>query len=518
MSIFVFSLLVGYTTSGVDYALGVRSAFLRKADEHVKYILTEPPTEYYVYRYRDMGIDIKEMLSMQLFLADNYDLSGKCKISEKINEIRQHMKADKVIENSDTIDLYKDGNRIASIMLKGNREFLTAINYYDRERLLYTEHYADKLLYIDVYATCEENGKKFAKRVKTKFMNKKGVMVYECLYNIDGEELYVYPNGKSYTKYQLLEQFVKEMNFTESDIVLIDRPSYSEFVQPLFQYGSKAKIITFLHSDQYFEKGEDPAALYLNSEYYYWFKYSNKIDLMLVSTEEQKKRLKQKLMEYNCYVPRIEAILTSGLDNVKRPKRNRKKYSLLTVSRLDARKKLEWVIASVIEAHKRIPEISLDIYGGGDYRYAHIIKKMVEEHKAEEYIRFMGHCDMENIYMDYELYVTASLWETLGLSVMEAIGSGNAVVGLDVRYGNRLFVENGKNGRLIAYNHKDLYNQEKTKGVIMEMANAIVEILEDESRLREYQEHSYKIAEGFLNEKIESKWIELIDSINNKVE
>ena len=47
---------------------------------------------------------------------------------------------------------------------------------------------------------------------------------------------------------------------------------------------------------------------------------------------------------------------------------------------------------------------------------------------------------MTEIYKNYEVYVSASLLETLGLSIMEAVGSGMALIGLNVKYGNQVFI------------------------------------------------------------------------------
>jgi len=302
------------------------------------------------------------------------------------------------------------------------------------------------------------------------------------------------------------------LNLSADDIIIIDRPSFFEYVQPLFSEETRAKIVVFLHSGHYFYPGESDNALYLNFEYYYWFKYVNRISLFIVSTEEQKKDLICRFNEYECKLPRIEVIPISGL---KKPEHNKKRMenSILTVSRLALGKKIEWIIEAVVQARKRINNLTLDIYGDGNPGMIAYLAEYVRKNNAEEYIHFMGFCEMEQRYQDYELYVTASVFETLGLSVMEAVGSGNAIIGLNTRYGNRLFIEDGKNGRLIDFCPADSKNPEKVKCVINEMADAIVEIFEDREKLESYQEYSYKIAEDFLNEKIEKRWLEVLETL-----
>ena len=89
---------------------------------------------------------------------------------------------------------------------------------------------------------------------------------------------------------------------------------------------------------------------------------------------------------------------------------------------------------------------------------------------------------------------------------MEAIGSGTAVIGLDVPYGNRLFIKPEENGYLIDY---DMRNVDEEK-LIDILAEKILDIFEDEQRLERFHQKSYEIARGFLTEWIEEKWKKLL--------
>lgn len=513
MAIYVFSLLVGYASSGVDNAQGVRSAFLRKTNHTVKYIFEMVPQEYFTQQYEDLGIHRSEMLSLHLMLTGKYDLAGALNIGDKVEELKQNLRATEVIEMEDGINLKRDGLRVATLYPIRGTEYLSSVNYYETERLIASEYYADRLLFTKFYSTILKNGQYIAELTRTVFWDEQGRKCYECLHDENGEERYIFPNGKVYTKPELMEEAIKKMNLTENDIIILDRPGHFSYVQPLFQYGKEATMIAFLHSGHYFERNEEPSAVYMNNEYYYWFKYSDKIDIILVSTEEQKKELHEKLVEYGCVVPRLEVVPTSGIDKLRYPNGERKKHSLVTVSRIDPRKKLEWIVPIVIEVHKQIPDVTLDIYGRGDEKYVNEIKALVASGNAESYIQFKGHKNVAEIYQNYEMYISASMWETLGLSLMEAISAGNAIVGLDVRYGNRLFIEEGKNGSRIPFSPADIEKKSEIERMIAEMANAVVEILKDEERLRAYQAHSYEIAKDFMNDKMEQKWLELIASL-----
>ena len=58
----------------------------------------------------------------------------------------------------------------------------------------------------------------------------------------------------------------------------------------------------------------------------------------------------------------------------------------------------------------------------------------------------MGQHDLTDIYEKYTAYVAASTSEGFGLSLLEAVGSGLAMIGFDVPYGNPTFIDNKENG------------------------------------------------------------------------
>jgi len=469
MALYVFSLMVGYISSGVDTAQGIRSEFLRKSGESVYYVFFDLPGQREISMYEHMGIKKQEMMSMHMFLADNFE--------------------------------YEDNICVKS--------------YHDRERLVLQEYYGgpERVLYRDYFETVRTERKYYAKKIKTSFLDRNGCTVYDCLYGENGEETYVFPKGDTYSKQQLIGKFVQKLALSEKDTVLVDRPSYLDFVQPLFMHKNKAKTVMFFHAGHFFKAEESISSLGLSIDYYYWFRNPDKIDCILVSTEEQKKEVQECLEQFGCVVPCIEAVPAGFLNGLKYPAGERKKHSLMTVSRLVYNKRVEWVVAAAIEARKKIQDLTLDVYGNGDYDYEMQIKKLIEENEASSYIRMMGHCDMQNVYQDYEIYVSASVRESLGLSVMEAVGAGLAVIGLNVRYGNRLFVEPGKNGILVDFDAENSRNEVAVKELITKLSEAIIELCSEKTDLRLCQEYSYTVAKRFLKENVEKRWMELLEKI-----
>jgi glycosyltransferase involved in cell wall biosynthesis len=87
---------------------------------------------------------------------------------------------------------------------------------------------------------------------------------------------------------------------------------------------------------------------------------------------------------------------------------------------------------------------------------------------------------------------------------MEAIGAGLPIIGFDVRYGNRNFIENGRNGYLIGVD-----DDTDQKDKIRMLAEAAVKLF-TEADMDEFHHNSYEKAREYLTEEVGLKWKRLI--------
>ena len=180
---------------------------------------------------------------------------------------------------------------------------------------------------------------------------------------------------------------------------------------------------------------------------------------------------------------------------------------MCSVSRLASEKHVDWVVKAVIEARKKVPDLTLDIFGRGAEEKR--LSELIKEYDAADYIKLMGHHKMDELYKEYSGYISGSTSEGFGLSLMEAVGSGLPMIGLDVPYGNQTFIEDGKNGYLIPYNDEDAID---SKALIHEFADRIDRLF-NEDHVSEFSMYSYIVAEQFLTEKIEQKMKTLLEEI-----
>ena len=145
-----------------------------------------------------------------------------------------------------------------------------------------------------------------------------------------------------------------------------------------------------------------------------------------------------------------------------------------------------------------------DIYGKGGEQEN--LQDLIDTLGAGDFIQLRGHADLRDVYPQYELYVTTSQWETFGLTLMEAVGAGLALVGFDARYGNPTFIKDGENGYLVPYSEtmdEDL--------LVSQMADKILFALE--SDLESMHQVSYDLAKQYLKPEILEAWRKLLVAI-----
>lgn len=494
-----------YTT----FAQGFRARLFAKNNVNAKFIFTELPTIRDMELYGSQKIKRGQIISAHLFMTGRLDMSLSVKKEALLENEKENYEYDNIDEDGKVIRLYNSGEKSVEILCDEDGFVINESLFKNGKKYL-ENYYTDSLSYTELYNWDNDSsdGLNPERRI---FWNKQGQMVYEqCIYKDNVE--YLFKNGEVIDNVAFVERFIKELNLCENDICIMDRAGYLDYIQPLFENKGKSKLIAVLHSDHFYKIYEDESSLYMNYEYYYWFKYSEAIDYFVVGTDEHKRSLEAFLKEYDCFVPHIAAIPPGAIPEGKiKSKNNRWRGSIISASRLSPRKGIDILIKSVIKAHEINQTINLDIYGSGNDEYTSYLQNIVKDACADDYIHFKGRCNLEKIYPHYELFASFSLWETFGLSLMEAVGDGLAMVGLDVRYGNRLFIHQDENGYLVDFDiETDFQNKDK---LCERTAAAIVKIFEDDDRLKKFHENSYMIAEEYKEHVIESKWMQLIKNI-----
>jgi accessory Sec system glycosylation protein GtfA len=355
--------------------------------------------------------------------------------------------------------------------------------------LLRKDYYTYCRIYSEYYAPYNSQAKIYLRR----FFNEDGTVAYE---EVMGDEtaaddvvLYKFPDRLIYSREELVGYMMSRLHITKDDVVLIDGEPGKIDRAAFIQNAYPARVGFILHSNHFIKWDEEHIQWY--GIYEYALSHPEKIDFYITSTERQSNLLTAQFMQYKGIEPRVETIPVAGLNMLHIPQTARKKHSLITAGRLAADKRTDWVVRAVVEAKNVIPDLSLDIYGEGSGEVQ--IRKLIEDLDCSEYIHLCGFQKLDEVYQNYEAYVSASYGETFGVTLLEAIGSGLAVIGFDLPYGIQVFVDDGKNGYKIRHE------------TIQELTGGIVRLFTEDD-LEKFRNCSYKKAKYYLTEEVEKKW------------
>jgi glycosyltransferase involved in cell wall biosynthesis len=97
------------------------------------------------------------------------------------------------------------------------------------------------------------------------------------------------------------------------------------------------------------------------------------------------------------------------------------------VCRLSKQKNIELAILIINELRKKHYHATLDIYGEGEERDR--LAALIKSYCLDECIRLMGFVESpQHLPCYYDYYLSTSLYEGFGLSIVEALAGGNLVV------------------------------------------------------------------------------------------
>ncbi|MBA8760727.1 glycosyltransferase [Staphylococcus schleiferi subsp. coagulans] len=292
----------------------------------------------------------------------------------------------------------------------------------------------------------------------------------------------------------------------QTSIAIENSVSHGE-AQAMMQNSGDSKLGVVVHAEHFSENATDEHHILWNNYYEYQFTNHKEVDFYITATERQKDILAKQFKKYLNAMPKIFTIPVGCLDQLRKPNKKRKPYSIITASRLASEKHIDWLVRAAVIAKKEVPKLTFDIYGEGGERVQ--IQDLIQSHQAEDYIRLLGHVKLDDVYADYKLFAAASTSEGFGLTLMEAVGSGLGMIGFDVNYGNPTFIRDGKNGYLIPIDVKE----EGNEAIIQRLADAMVQYFNHGPK--KPHDTSYRIARPYLLENIQQNWKDLVEEVQH---
>lgn len=494
--VYNFNLGIGWASSGVEYAQSYRASILRKIGADAKFVFTDLiVTENIEHLTKNIGFADSEILWLYTFFTD-YKTAP---VSYTLDDLKKTFPTQKYT--------YRRDGKTGRVIFPGNNNYY-AVYFVDEKServhrveivsggyLIRKDFFTYGRVFTEYYAPLDNKAHMYLRR----FFNEDGTVAYEEI-NDDGKVMYQFPDRLLCSKEEFVGYMVLRLGLTKKDTVLIDRTT--GIGQAILQNAGKARVGIIIHADHFSEGNTDNHNILWNNFYEYSFTMHRHVDFYVTSTDAQSKLLREQFLKYMGVEPDVYTIPVGSLDELKYPTVNRNPYSILTASRLASEKHIDWIIEAVVKAREKVPQLTLDIYGKGgeEQKLRELIKKL----GAADYIVLRGQQNLKEVYQDYELYLSGSMSEGFGLTLMEAVGGGLPIIGFDVRYGNPTFIDDGKNGYLIPVD-EDTPQKEKIEAV----AERLVRLFTEDD-LESFHEHSYEKAKKFLTKEVELRWKNIV--------
>lgn len=406
MTVYNVNLGIGWASSGVEYAQKYRDQSFRKTGIDAKFIFSDLILDNNIGDLTaNMGFKDQSIIWLYNFFTDI-----------------------KIAKTSYTLKAFEASLKFKNFTKEVNNEGKEVV-YRKNNTILRRDFYSYTRYAAEYYLGTAENNRV----VFREFYNEDGSVAYTQHLNND-QETYEFTNGEIiYSKDELYLKMLKALRFTKKDVIILDREDEDKSLingQLIFENHGPAKIVVVVHADHYDKHFTNDQHVLWNNFYEYQFSHASEVASFVVATPAQKKVLEEQFQKYYHITPRVDCIPVGSLLKLTYPVKKREPFSLITASRLAKEKHLDWIVKAVIAAKNQIPELKLDIYGKGSEGAA--LDEMIKNHQAEDYIHLKGQHDLKDIYVKYPAYIAASTSEGFGLSLLEAIGSGLAMIGFDV--------------------------------------------------------------------------------------
>ncbi|MBI2651232.1 glycosyltransferase family 4 protein [Candidatus Woesearchaeota archaeon] len=233
-------------------------------------------------------------------------------------------------------------------------------------------------------------------------------------------------------------------------------------------------------------------------------------DFATVNSKATENELLQRFPEHSAKIKTIPM----GIDikifrkiKIKKPKKYSKNKILLFVGRLSEQKGLQYLIESLSSIVKRYPKAKLLVIGEGAYKKT--LQEIVNKKKLGKYVEFLGAMPSSELPKHYnfaDVFILPSLsaktgTEALGLSLLEAMSCGCAVIGTDVG-GIKYIIKNGYNGIIV---------RQKDSNAI---SNAIIKLLGNKKMAEKFGKNAAEFArKNYSWENAAKEFIRLYDKI-----
>ncbi|HDH5069592.1 TPA: accessory Sec system glycosyltransferase GtfA [Staphylococcus aureus] len=499
MTIYNINFGIGWASSGVEYAQAYRAKLLRRTNQDTKFVFLDfIQSENIQTLTQNIGFKDQEVIWLYQYFSDISIAPTTYTLDDIERELGHEISFRE--RNGKIVRLYfnRKSSFVTCYLQNEQKDVVDRAEFVINSMLVRKDFYSYTRIFSEYYAPADNKAKLYMRQ----FYNEDGSIAYNEY--IDGDSsIYVFEDAVLYNKTEFIAYFLQRLNLTRDDIVILDRAS--DIGQAVLQHKGDSKVGVVIHADHYSNNMMSEQHILWNNYYEYQFSKAKYIDFFITATDIQNHMVCRQFEQYQGYRPRVYTIPVGSIDALSYPKLSRKPYAMISASRLANEKHIDWLVKAVIVAKRQVPELTFDIYGEGSEKTR--LRKIIDTHRAQDYIRLLGHVKLDEIYNDYELFLSASTSEGFGLTLMEAVGSGLGMIGLNVNYGNPTFIRDGENGYLVPFDT----DEDSVDDVIAKLAHAIVMYFNNGPQAP--HDISYEVAQQFMTQDIILKWETLVQEV-----
>lgn len=503
MTVYNVNLGIGWASSGVEYAQAYRAKVFEQAGIEARFIFSDMILADNIQALTsNLGLRDDQVIWLYNFFTDMPITPSTYSLAEfrQAHELQDvPMKTQTFVGNKQLVDFeMAEEWRIRVHVVDQKRQLIDYAEYFAGPRLMRREFFS-----ASCYAVEYLDGK--GQVYLRDFLNQDGRVAYHQYLNGENE-VFEFPEQIYYSKTELYAEMIRHLNLQADDLVILDREDSPDLSsgQLWYQLHGPAKLGVVVHAEHYDAHHTDNQRVLWNNFYEYQFVHAADTDFFIVATAAQQAMLTKQLKKYQHDEAKVVVIPVGSLTTLKqRQYQQRRRHMLITASRLAGEKHIDWLISAVIAARQTVGDLVLDIYGYGEQHDR--LQRQIDTAQANGYIHLMGQHRLDDVYQNYAGYIAASTSEGFGLSLLEAVGGGLPMIGFDVPYGNQTFIDPSQNGFLLPYDE-----QQDEAEKVAALTGAIEQLFANENRGAKFSQHSYEIAEHYLDDQILAKWRQLV--------
>lgn len=314
-----------------------------------------------------------------------------------------------------------------------SRGFLSRTSMLADQGLINTELYFDRDENIRIIKQCEPvDGKSVLRQITLKNYHQR-----DYLFSSEGE----------------FQTFFLNELYQKGDMYFCDRNS--AMARPFYNTNPEVKVTAVFHST-HVRVGQDILTGTLKRNIYdFTLEHPEKLERIIVSTEQQKKDLIARFSN----LPPVVVIPVGFAEPHEVDFENRNPHRIISVARYSPEKQLMHQVKAVERLVPDFPDVELHLLGFGQ-KVEKEIRAYITEHKLTRNVLIRGFKkDLSDEYRQASVALMTSIEEGFSLSTLEGLSYSVPVIGYNIHYGPNEMIIDGENGFLVPADNQELLYQ-----------------------------------------------------------